>query len=102
MGPDAHGQGLDVTGGSLPLSEPADRVELVVSNHPFRPLRHRSVRLLWTAAVVSDTGTWVQLIVVGSLVASNTGSLRSPACGRGPAAGGRFAGAGLIDRLPCR
>jgi MFS family permease len=45
-----------------------------VSNHPFRPLRHRSVRLLWGAAVVSDTGTWVQLIVVGSLVASNTGS----------------------------
>lgn len=45
-----------------------------MSNHPFRPLRHRSVRLLWGAAVVSDIGTWVQLIVVGSLVAADTGS----------------------------
>ncbi len=47
---------------------------LAVSNHPFRPLRHRSVRLLWSAALVSDIGTWVQLIVVGSLVAADTGS----------------------------
>ncbi len=45
-----------------------------MSKHPFRPLRHRNVRLLWSAAVVSDTGTWVQLIVVGSLVAAGTGS----------------------------
>jgi len=30
--------------------------------------------MLWGAAVVSDTGTWVQLIVVGSLVAADTGS----------------------------
>jgi MFS family permease len=47
---------------------------VVVSNHPFVPLRHRSVRLLWGAAVISDIGTWVQLIVVGSLVAAGTGS----------------------------
>ena len=47
---------------------------LVVSNHPFVPLRHREVRLLWGAAVFSDIGTWVQLIVVGSLVAARTGS----------------------------
>ena len=45
-----------------------------VSTHPFRPLRHRAVRLLWSAALVSDIGTWVQLIVVGSLVARDTGS----------------------------
>lgn len=32
------------------------------------------MRTLWIAAVVSDIGTWVQLIVVGSLVARNTGS----------------------------
>jgi MFS family permease len=37
-------------------------------------MRHKSVRLLWSAAVVSDIGTWVQLIVVGSLIAANTGS----------------------------
>ncbi|MGZ4701587.1 MAG: MFS transporter, partial [Ilumatobacteraceae bacterium] len=46
----------------------------VVTNHPFSPLRHRAVRLLWGAAVVSDVGTWVQLIVVGSLIAASTGS----------------------------
>jgi MFS family permease len=45
-----------------------------VTSHPFLPLRHRAVRLLWGAAVVSDVGTWVQLIVVGSLVAASTGS----------------------------
>lgn len=45
-----------------------------MSTHPFHPLRHRALRLLWSAAVVSDIGTWVQLIVVGSLVAANTGS----------------------------
>ncbi len=45
-----------------------------MSNHPFVPLRHRAVRLLWGAAVISDIGTWVQLIVVGSLVAAGTGS----------------------------
>ena len=45
-----------------------------MTNHPFLPLRHRAVRLLWGAAVVSDIGTWVQLIVVGSLVAAHTGS----------------------------
>ncbi len=45
-----------------------------MTNHPFLPLRHRAVRLLWGAAVVSDVGTWVQLIVVGSLIAASTGS----------------------------
>ena len=45
-----------------------------MSKNPFIPLRHRAVRLLWGAAVISDIGTWVQLIVVGSLVAAHTGS----------------------------
>ncbi|MCX6542691.1 MAG: MFS transporter, partial [Actinobacteria bacterium] len=45
-----------------------------MSNHPFRPLRHRSVLLIWGAGVISDAGTWIQLVVVGTLVASNTGS----------------------------
>ncbi|CAB4892536.1 unannotated protein [freshwater metagenome] len=30
--------------------------------------------LIWGAGAISDTGTWIQLVVVGSLVASNTGS----------------------------
>ncbi|MEQ1874872.1 MAG: MFS transporter [Ilumatobacteraceae bacterium] len=45
-----------------------------MSNHPFRPLRHRGVRLWLGASMVSDVGTWVQLIVVGSLIAADTGS----------------------------
>lgn len=45
-----------------------------MSNHPFRPLRRRAVRLVWGAGMVSDVGTWVQLIVVGSLVARESNS----------------------------
>ena len=51
-----------------------DRYPQRVTSHPFVPLRHRNVRLLWSAAVISDIGTWVQLIVVGSLIAATTGS----------------------------
>jgi MFS family permease len=47
---------------------------LVMSNHPLRPLRHRDVRLLWGASVFSDIGTWVQLVIIGSLVARQSGS----------------------------
>ena len=47
---------------------------VAVSNHPFRPLRHRGVRMWLGASMVSDVGTWVQLIVVGSLIAADTGS----------------------------
>jgi MFS family permease len=45
-----------------------------VPDHPFVPLRRRSVRLVWGAGLFSDVGTWVQLIVVGSLVAQSSGS----------------------------
>lgn len=45
-----------------------------MSSHPFRPLRRRSVLLVWGSGLLSDVGTWVQLIVVGSLVAHDTGS----------------------------
>lgn len=49
-------------------------VGATVNNNLLRPLRHRAVRLLIGASVVSDIGTWVQMIVVGSLVAADTGS----------------------------
>lgn len=45
-----------------------------MSGGPFAPLRRPGVALIWTGGVVSDVGTWVQLIVVGSLVARTTGS----------------------------
>lgn len=57
-----------------PTTATAVSLDSCVSNHPFVPLRRRPVRLLWSAAVISDAGTWVQLIVVGSLVAATTGS----------------------------
>ena len=41
---------------------------------PFAPLRHPGVKLIWSGGVISDIGTWVQLVVVGSLVARTTGS----------------------------
>lgn len=52
----------------------AGTLVVVARNHPFVPLRHRDVRRLWTAAFISDVGTWVQLIVVSTLVARDTGS----------------------------
>jgi MFS family permease len=45
-----------------------------VNSHALRPLRRRSVLLVWSAATFSDIGTWVQMIVVGSIVARATGS----------------------------
>ena len=45
-----------------------------MTSHPFRPLRRRAVLLVWGAGVVSDIGTWMQMVVVGSLVAKETNS----------------------------
>jgi MFS family permease len=38
-----------------------------------RPLRHRNFALLWTAALVSNVGTWMETVAVGDMVASRTG-----------------------------
>ena len=40
---------------------------------PLSPLRHRNFAIFWGAFVVSDIGTWMQLIAVGVLVARITG-----------------------------
>ena len=37
-------------------------------------LRHRDFRRMWVANVVSDVGTWMQLVTVATLVAAKTGS----------------------------
>ena len=42
----------------------------------LRPLRHRDFGLLWTAALVSNIGTWVQTVAVGALVTEMTGQAR--------------------------
>ena len=39
----------------------------------LRPLRHRDFALLWTAALVSNVGTWMQTVAVGVLVTLRTG-----------------------------
>jgi MFS family permease len=59
-----------------PLSAPRDGIsssEIEVIG-VLVPLRRRSVRWVWAAGAISDIGTWVQLVVVGSLIARNTGS----------------------------
>ncbi len=43
------------------------------SSSPLTVLRHRSFATFWSAAVVSDIGTWMQAITVGVLVAHTTG-----------------------------
>jgi MFS family permease len=39
----------------------------------FRPLRHRQFALVWSAALVSNIGSWMQTIAVGALVTQLTG-----------------------------
>jgi MFS family permease len=39
----------------------------------LRPLRHRSFALVWTAALVSNVGSWMQTVAVGILVTARTG-----------------------------
>lgn len=39
----------------------------------FQPLRHRNFALVWSAAMVSNVGTWMETVAVGDLVAQRTG-----------------------------
>lgn len=39
----------------------------------FRPLRHRNFALVWSAAAISNVGTWMETVAVGDLVANRTG-----------------------------
>ena len=39
----------------------------------LRPLRHRDFALVWTAAMVSNVGTWMETVAVGDLVTARTG-----------------------------
>jgi MFS family permease len=51
-----------------------------VNNNPFRTLRrHRDFRRLWTAAAISDIGTWMQAVTVTVLVATTSKSAASTA-----------------------
>ena len=39
----------------------------------LRPLQHRNFALVWSAALISNVGTWMETVAVGDLVASRTG-----------------------------
>ncbi|MCU1369629.1 MAG: arabinose efflux permease family protein [Ilumatobacteraceae bacterium] len=39
----------------------------------FAPLRHRNYALVWTAGLISNVGTWMETVAVGSLIAGTTG-----------------------------
>jgi MFS family permease len=39
----------------------------------FGPLRHRDFALVWSAAAISNIGTWMETVAVGDLVAQRTG-----------------------------
>jgi MFS family permease len=38
----------------------------------LRPLRHRDYALVWTSGMISNTGSWMQTVAVGSFVAAQT------------------------------
>jgi MFS family permease len=39
----------------------------------LRPLRHRRFAVIWSAALVSNVGTWMQTVAVGTLITERTG-----------------------------
>lgn len=39
----------------------------------LRPLRHRNYALVWSSGMISNTGSWMQTVAVGSFVAAQTG-----------------------------
>ena len=43
---------------------------------PLSPLRHRDFALVWSAALVSNVGSWMQTVAVGVLVTLHTGQAR--------------------------
>ena len=53
----------------------------------LRPLRSRNFALIWSAALVSNLGSWMQTIALGVLVFSRTGR---------PAWAGLVAAAGFV------
>lgn len=41
---------------------------------PLRPLRYRNFALIWSAALMSNVGSWMQTVAVGVLVTAKTGN----------------------------
>lgn len=70
----------------------------------LRPLRHRDFALLWTASLVSNIGTWMEIVAIGSLLAKGTGRARDlgilAAAGFLPTAVFAPIGGAISDRVP--
>ena len=61
----------------------------------LRPLRHRQFALVWWSALVSNIGTWMQTIAVGTLVTELTGK----ASGAGYVAAAAFLPIGIFSPI---
>lgn len=70
----------------------------------LRPLRHRNFALLWSASLVSNIGTWMQIVAIGSLLAKDTARARDlgilAAAGFLPTAVFAPIGGAISDRVP--
>jgi MFS family permease len=55
------------------LTEESRRRDRILSFSSLRPLRRRDFALIWSAALVSNIGSWMQTIAVGVLVTELTG-----------------------------
>lgn len=70
----------------------------------LRPLRHRNFALLWSASLVSNIGTWMEIVAIGSLLAKDTGRARDlgilAAAGFLPTAIFAPLGGAISDRVP--
>lgn len=70
----------------------------------LRPLRHRNFALLWSASLVSNIGTWMEIVAIGSLLARDTSRARDlgilAAAGFLPTAVFAPIGGAISDRVP--
>lgn len=59
---------------SAPTADPTDDATTGrVRWAALRPLRHRNFALIWSAALISNVGTWMETVAVGDLVTKDTG-----------------------------
>src|ERR1700722_5911688 len=56
-----------------PRRKPKPHQKPTRPTNPPRPLRSRNFALIWSAALVSNVGTWMQTVALGILVFARTG-----------------------------
>ena len=60
----------------MPAAGRGGRLTRLLSVDSLRPLRRRNFALVWSAALVSNIGSWLQTVAVGVLVTELTGQAR--------------------------